>query len=109
MIEAFFLNGENYLDLQNSSLILFGDHTRKIKIIFGKCLFYGDGIKLFNTSNNIFFFYLLLSRKIESLGYSRHFKLLNKFDYFYPKEKEQQKIGNFFLCWIEKLSYWIKK
>ena len=50
-----------------------------------------------NHYNNNFLFYYLTNKKIENLGYSRHFKLLKEFYFYIPENwEEQTKIANFF-------------
>lgn|GEM_PF-123473 len=76
-------------------LIIFGDHTRRIKFIDFKFAVGADGTKIFKPKEflNIYFlYYYLLSLNIQSEGYSRHYKFLKAIDVPIPPVYEQNRI-----------------
>ncbi len=76
-------------------IILFGDHTRIFKYIDFPFAQGADGTKLIFTNKNyldpLFFFYKLLSLKIPSKGYNRHYKLLKEMEIIFPSCKQTQR------------------
>ena len=68
-------------------VIVFGDHTRIIKFVdFDFCVG-ADGVKILSSKDFIspkYLFHFLQYKKVPSLGYSRHYKLLKEIDVFYP-------------------------
>jgi len=76
-------------------VIIFGDHTRRVKYIDFPFAVGADGTKLlhpFEALNQKFFYYYLYSLKIESQGYSRHYKFLKQIDVPIPPLNEQRRI-----------------
>ena len=69
-------------------VIVFGDHTRIIKFVdFDFCVG-ADGVKILSSKDFIspkYLFHFLQYKKVPSLGYSRHYKLLKEIDVIYPK------------------------
>ncbi|KFB08020.1 hypothetical protein, partial [Malacoplasma iowae] len=103
---------DNFLNLIDYGLILFGDHTRVIKFLKGACLFSDEGVVVLKSKNNNekFYFYLLQSLKIKNLGYSRHFKLIRKYNFaFTPDTNEQIKISKFFSLLDKHIELWERK
>ena len=76
-------------------VILFGDHTRIFKYIDFPFAIGADGTKIIVPENVFvpkFFYYALQSLDIESLGYSRHYKILKKLQIPLPPEAKQKEI-----------------
>jgi type I restriction enzyme M protein len=75
-------------------VIVFGDHTRNIKFIDFNFVPGADGTKILAPKliNPKFFYYYLLSYKLESKGYARHFKILNENFIAIPPLDEQYRI-----------------
>jgi type I restriction enzyme M protein len=75
-------------------VIVFGDHTRNIKFIDFNFVPGADGTKILAPKllNPKFFYYYLLSYKLESKGYARHFKILNDNFIAIPPLDEQYRI-----------------
>ena len=73
--------------------IVFGDHTRILKFVDVPFFIGADGVKVLrpiNLNDNVkYLYYALKSLKIESLGYSRHFKLLKESFICYTERKQQ--------------------
>ena len=69
-------------------VIVFGDHTRIIKFVdFDFCVG-ADGVKILSSKDFMspkYLFHFLQYKKVPSLGYSRHYKLLKEIDVIYPK------------------------
>ena len=79
-------------------VIVFGDHTRIIKFVdFDFCVG-ADGVKILSSKDFIspkYLFHFLQYKKVPSLGYSRHYKLLKEIDVIYPKSLSiQSKISD---------------
>jgi len=90
-------NNEDKLFKINKPVIIFGDHTRAIKYIDFDFIIGADGTKVLLTKKSIdtkFAYYNLLNTNIESLGYSRHFKLLKEKSFYLPTLTKQKKIAN---------------
>lgn len=73
--------------------IVFGDHTRILKIVAEPCFIGADGVKLLKVYNEDFtpqyVYYALLAQPIENQGYSRHFKYLKELNIaIYTKEEQ---------------------
>ena len=76
----------------NVPAIVFGDHTRIVKYVDTPFCAGADGVKILKprlSSNVRFWYHALRSAKIDSLGYSRHFKLLKGLSFVCPQESEQ--------------------
>ena len=76
-------------------VIIFGDHTKKIKYIDFDFVLGADGVKILQPIDKIdtkFFYYALLNTKIRDLGYARHFKLLQEKNILLPPLQEQKEI-----------------
>lgn len=62
-------------------VIVFGDHTRRIKYLDFKFAVGADGTKILHPFKALlpkFFFFYLCSLNLESQGYSRHFRFLKQ-------------------------------
>jgi type I restriction enzyme S subunit len=76
-------------------VVLFGDHTRRVKYVDFEFAVGADGIKLlhpFPALHPRFFYYYLNALKLESQGYSRHFRFLREIDIPIPPLNEQRRI-----------------
>lgn len=81
----------------DSNCIIFGDHTRQIKYVDFDFVIGADGTKILkekdkNKFDLKFLYFQFLSKKIESLGYSRHFKLVKEMFFSIPPLEEQKRI-----------------
>jgi len=93
------INGfwDNYDDVFRikKPLVIFGDHTKKVKYIDFDFVKGADGIKVLqpiDELNTRFFYYQIRSLPIEDLGYARHFRLLKKRPISIPPLPEQKRI-----------------
>ncbi|WP_412851789.1 restriction endonuclease subunit S [Ectothiorhodospira shaposhnikovii] len=94
-------NDENALVLVESPLIVFGDHTCVLKIIFQSFVQGADGIKILKSRGEVdpgFLYQCLLSSPVKMESYKRHFSTLKEKVIVYPDKKigEQQKIADCF-------------
>ena len=77
-------------------LILFGDHTRRVKFASEDFVIGADGVKVLATSPGLeprFAFHWMSALKIPSAGYSRHFKFLQQHHIPLPPLPEQRRIA----------------
>jgi len=92
---------EDKLLFSNIPVIVFGDHTRIIKLIDFPFVVGADGTQLLKTKyicDLKFGFYALCNLRLPNLGYSRHFKVVKESSFYIPLDlKEQKKIARFFL------------
>ena len=80
-------------------VIVFGDHTREVKYIDFDFIIGADGTQTLTAQKEgitftKFMYYLLANKRINSDGYSRHFKYVKEFVYKLPIVKEQQAIAD---------------
>jgi type I restriction enzyme, S subunit len=94
-----FINGywdnEDDIFRVEKPLVIFGDHTKKVKYVDFNFVMGADGIKVLQPIDDInarFFFYQIQSLPIEDLGYARHFRLLKKQYLSIPPLDEQKRI-----------------
>nr|WP_243887057.1 restriction endonuclease subunit S [Shewanella algae] len=76
--------------------IVFGDHTRTFKFIEERFVLGADGAKVLEPLENLdkrFLFHYLKQLRIESAGYSRHFKFLKETYVPVPPLAEQKRIA----------------
>ena len=78
-------------------VVIFGDHTKKIKYVdFDFCLG-ADGVKVLSTTDNLlpkYFYYYLLTLNLPDVGYSRHFKFLKEYSVPLPPLEVQKQIAD---------------
>ncbi|ECC9830971.1 restriction endonuclease subunit S [Salmonella enterica subsp. enterica] len=92
-ISGYSNNSELLINI-NNPVIIFGDHTRNIKYIDFDFIVGADGVKILSPViiNEKYFYWQLKSFKIESRGYSRHYKMLNEKLFSLPPLCEQIRI-----------------
>lgn len=99
-------NNDNKV-FKNSSVIVFGDHTRELKFVDFDFIVGADGVQLLKTKENFdnrFFYYQLKTKKIPSTGYNRHFKFLLDMSFVCPTLAEQEKIAQILGVWDKGIS-----
>lgn len=92
-----FSNDTNKVVQKNSALIIFGDHTRSVKLINFPFVVGADGVKIIEpkgvvTSNFLYFAIKDSVGKMRKLGYARHFGLLQRHVFPIPPINEQKRI-----------------
>lgn len=91
-----YTNNHN-LKIENTPLIIFGDHTRCIKFIDFDFVPGADGVKVFKPLPFFYpklFHYFLQTIKLPNKGYARHFQFLEKSLIPLPPFNEQKRIVN---------------
>ena len=76
-------------------VIIFGDHTRRIKYVDFPFIQGADGVKVLQPKNYIvprYYFFCLQSMQIPHMGYRRHFPILNKMGFPIAPIAEQSRI-----------------
>ena len=99
-------NNDNEV-FKNSSVIVFGDHTRELKFVDFDFVVGADGVQLLKTKENFdnrFFYYQLKTKKIPNTGYNRHFKFLLDMSFVCPTLAEQEKIAQILGVWDKGIS-----
>ncbi len=91
-------NNKKATNNKNLPLIVFGDHTCILKLIYKPFAQGADGIKIFYPNKKylttIFLYQFLSNDLIKTEGYKRHFKILRNKSIKYPlQKKEQNKIA----------------
>ena len=93
-INGFWDNPEDVFKVKKP-VIIFGDHTKKLKYINFDFVLGADGVKILLPIEDIdskFFYYQLKSLNIKDLGYARHYRLLKEKKIKYPKIEQQKQI-----------------
>jgi len=89
--------------INNLPALIFGDHTKKIKLIKFPFAVGGDGVKIINSKDiEIEYLKFLLEQTINrlpDLGYSRYFVELKNQIEIYPTKNEQKVIANVICTW----------
>lgn len=81
---------------QNGPVILFGDHTRVFKYIDFPFFAGADGTKILKAKKGTdtrFGYYSFINQPLDSLGYSRHFKLLKDKPFYTTDYASQLRIA----------------
>ena len=76
-------------------MVIFGDHTKKIKYVDFDFVLGADGVKILAPITEIipkYFYYCLQSIRIRDLGYARHYRLLKEKTIKYPDLRAQKEI-----------------
>lgn len=97
--EAEFING--YWDIEadvcriENPVVIFGDHTQVVKYVDFDFVVGADGVKVLNPKRFLdpkYLFYFVLTHKIPSLGYARHYRHIKEQPVSYPPLEEQKRI-----------------
>ena len=79
----------------NLPVILFGDHTRRVKLVDQPFVVGAQGIKILQPINGLdprFLFYQFPTLDLPDKGYSRHFQYLRKAQFAVAPPEEQERI-----------------
>jgi len=76
-------------------VVLFGDHTRSVKLVNHSFAVGADGIKIFRPAEGVrtkYLYYWMKSAPIPNRGYGRHYQFLRQLSVPLPSEEEQDEI-----------------
>ena len=76
-------------------VVLFGDHTRSVKLVNHSFAVGADGIKIFRPAEGVrtkYLFYWMKGAPIPDRGYGRHYQFLRQLSVPLPSEDEQDEI-----------------
>jgi type I restriction enzyme, S subunit len=93
---AGYVNDRSRVCKVNPPVIVFGDHTKRIKYIDFEFAMGADGTKVLTPkieSDPKYLFYALCSLCIPDAGYSRHYKFLKEAEIPFPPLAEQKRIA----------------
>lgn len=93
---AGYSNNEDLVISDNLPLIIFGDHTRVVKLVNFPFVISNDGTKVFSAEKGFsarFLYYLLSDLRVPNTGYNRHFKYIKDVQFKIPEIDEQQAIA----------------
>ena len=96
-----------YVVNEGMPLVIFGDHTCKVKIVDVPFAQGADGIKIMSISpllNPFYFYHYLLANPIAAEGYMRHFSILTDKDLFYPSYERQKEIAEILNCYQNEIN-----
>lgn len=82
--------------ITKQAIIVFGDHTREIKLIDFDFIVGADGTQLLEAQDGFdinFLYYSLMTKEIPNTGYNRHFKFLKELVFAAPRYQEQTRIA----------------
>jgi len=93
---AGYSDNERALYKDTLPVVVFGDHTLSIKYLDFPFCVGADGTQLLKPNTDViigkFLYYAIINLNIQSLGYSRHFKVLKKSIFYIPDVEEQHRI-----------------
>ena len=105
---AGYSDDESLVNVGPLPLILFGDHTRKLKFLDFPFVTGADGTRLIRAreevANPLFLFYALRAVPIPNRGYNRHFQLLKQATILVPEDLRTQDSVARFLADLEGLA-----
>ncbi len=88
-------------------VILFGDHTLKLKIAELPFAIGADGIQILEPDEKLFdrkfFYYAIKGLKVRSYGYERHMKYLRELDITCPNLVDQKRIADILSAFDDKI------
>lgn len=90
-----YVNDNDLLYKGELPVIIFGDHTRNVKLIDFPFAAGADGTKILKPLdfyNSKFYYYYFKSLRVPNLGYSRHFAILKELEFPLPLLAEQNRI-----------------
>jgi len=93
---AGYWSDESFATRVTRPLILFGDHTRRVKYAEQDFVVGADGVKVLEPAPSLdprFAFHWMCSVRVPSAGYSRHFKFLKYYRVPLPPLPEQRRIA----------------
>jgi type I restriction enzyme S subunit len=93
LINGYWNNPEDVFKIK-TPIVIFGDHTKIIKYIDFDFVLGADGVKILQPKQFLdpkYFYHVLKSINLKSLGYARHYRLLKDSLISYPDSIDEQK------------------
>ena len=90
-----YTNDEDFAFLGDLPVVLFGDHTRAVKLVDHRFAVGADGIKIFRPAEGVrpkYLYYWMKSARIPDRGYGRHYQYLRQLSVPLPPPNKQDEI-----------------
>jgi type I restriction enzyme S subunit len=90
-----YTNDEGFAFLGELPVVLFGDHTRAVKLVDHRFVVGADGIKIFRPAEGVrpkYLYYWMKSARIPDRGYGRHYQYLRQLCVPLPPPNKQDEI-----------------
>jgi type I restriction enzyme, S subunit len=90
-----YTNDDDFAFSGELPVILFGDHTRAVKLVDHRFAVGADGIKIFRPAEGVrpkYLYYWMKSARIPDRGYGRHYQYLRQLSVPLPPPSKQDKI-----------------
>ena len=90
-----YTNDGDFAFLGELPVILFGDHTRAVKLVDHRFAVGADGIKIFRPAEGVrpkYLYYWMKSARIPDRGYGRHYQYLRQLSVPLPPPNKQEEI-----------------
>lgn len=85
-----FTNNPEYLYAGKLPCIIFGEHTKEVKLLNSQFAIAGSGVRILTTHNNDYIdygYFFLKQLRFPNLGYSRYYKYLKEQEVPFPNEE----------------------
>jgi len=90
-----YTNDDDFAFLGELPVVLFGDHTRAVKLVSHRFAVGADGIKIFRPAEGVrpkYLYYWMKSARIPDRGYGRHYQYLRQLSVPLPPPSKQDEI-----------------
>jgi type I restriction enzyme S subunit len=90
-----YTNDDNFAFVGELPVVLFGDHTRAVKLVDHRFAVGADGIKIFRPAEGVrakYLYYWMQSARIPDRGYGRHYQYLRQLSVPLPPPSKQDEI-----------------
>jgi type I restriction enzyme S subunit len=90
-----YTNDDDFAFIGDLPVVLFGDHTRAVKLVDQRFAVGADGIKIFRPAEGVrakYLYYWMKSAPLPDRGYGRHYQYLRELSLPLPPPKEQDEI-----------------
>ena len=90
-----YTNDEDFIFTGELPVVLFGDHTRAVKLVNHRFAVGADGIKIFRPAEGVrikYLYYWMKSARIPDRGYGRHYQYLRQLFVPLPSQAKQDEI-----------------
>lgn len=90
-----YINDEGFAFIGELPVVLFGDHTRAVKLVDRRFAVGADGIKIFRPAEGVrakYLYYWMKSAPLQDRGYGRHYQYLRQLSIPLPSLTDQDSI-----------------